>query len=398
MLAYSDANLNMMDDHMRILMSAYRGPDTIPAAGVTTLMLRNLPRAYTVDAVLKELRAINLMDYVDFVYMPWGVRRETNISYMFVNFVTTEHALQCFFALSGQTWSLVETQKRCRIVPAHVQGIAANLSNYLSACPKDQDAAFAPLLFNRGQRLDLDDVISAMHPMDGKPETSWYSGHHFQEEPSNAELVPALGTDGSWEDDVDDFPDPELDDVLEFRRAFGEFCKTATSSHDSGASLSQEHIAADLPDHAQLWLQLRRLCSAFAEQFQEEKAPAAGPLHPVASRQVLETPEPNGAGHAAALPCSAQHALGEAASQVPLPVWSGAGANKGRAGVAAKPNRWSGLASKTRCLSDMESQPGPDRSRGPFETSGASKTDQAQGILAEYFNDENDCIFAGNWQ
>eukprot|EP00747_Dinoflagellata_sp_TGD_P193919 gnl/TRDRNA2_/TRDRNA2_60731_c0_seq1.p1 gnl/TRDRNA2_/TRDRNA2_60731_c0~~gnl/TRDRNA2_/TRDRNA2_60731_c0_seq1.p1 ORF type:complete len:591 (+),score=114.88 gnl/TRDRNA2_/TRDRNA2_60731_c0_seq1:55-1827(+) len=142
------------------LAAAYQGPDQIPDYGVTTLMIRNLPRSYTTEAVMCEVEAFLPTESYDFIYLPWDTRRGSNISYAFINFVDGELAARCFFALSGMNWGLVRTLKCCRIAAAHVQGLAPNLAHYVASPSMQEDQhPHGPVVIHKGQRMDLEVAI-----------------------------------------------------------------------------------------------------------------------------------------------------------------------------------------------------------------------------------------------
>jgi len=103
------------------LQLKYGGLDEVPADQVTTLMIRNLPRRYTEEALLYELEAFTTPNSYNFLYLPWDSRRSSNVGYAFVNFIDASTASSLRERLNGKPWRLVQTPKEIKILPAHVQ-------------------------------------------------------------------------------------------------------------------------------------------------------------------------------------------------------------------------------------------------------------------------------------
>jgi len=142
-----------LEHRLAQLEVAYDGPDVLIGKGAQTLMLRNLPRSFTPDHVIKELEAIVPKKSFDYVYLPWDMRRGSNISFAFVNFVNDSAARLCFLMLSGKRWTAVETTKCCRLTAADVQGLAENLAHYVVNTNSDDLNLCGPVIFYNGKQI-----------------------------------------------------------------------------------------------------------------------------------------------------------------------------------------------------------------------------------------------------
>ena len=106
-----------------VLLASQRGEDEANTAGFanqsdnddsmdqakqgsprTTLMIKNVPRGYSEQMLLHNLRAVVGTDGVDFFFMPWDKKRNGNSGFAFVNFVDPSLAQKCLSGLSGQSF------------------------------------------------------------------------------------------------------------------------------------------------------------------------------------------------------------------------------------------------------------------------------------------------------
>jgi len=137
-------------------LSAYQGNDTPPGKGMTSLMIRNLPRSYTEEVLLAQLESAFGIACVDFLYMPWNFKRDCNIGYAFVNFVKDTDALEFFLNNSGRRWALEDaTRPCCRIATAHVQGLAANVEHFAKMAVDLPQSRRDPIVYLNGIRENL---------------------------------------------------------------------------------------------------------------------------------------------------------------------------------------------------------------------------------------------------
>jgi len=138
------------------LRAAYDGPDAMLGRDVVTVMMRHLPRTYTLKELAEEIESVVPSYAYNYIHLPWDHRRGSNITYVFVNFTSPEWAMRTFLLLSGRSWTLVQSPKICRIAAAFLQGLGPNLANYALNCGIQAESSNAPAVFTCDRkRMDL---------------------------------------------------------------------------------------------------------------------------------------------------------------------------------------------------------------------------------------------------
>lgn len=130
---------------------------TAASEGVTTIMMRNLPRKYTSWDLVYELERFTTRASFDFVYVPWDRSSVTNMSYAFVNFVDSGVAMCITRHMDGRAWA-GSPGRVARIRPAHVQGLAVNLERFqMQVASKGAIVdEHAPLVFEQAASIPWD--------------------------------------------------------------------------------------------------------------------------------------------------------------------------------------------------------------------------------------------------
>lgn len=137
------------------LQTKYGTPAGLPPEQVTTLMIRNVPRRYTEEALIAELEAYVSREQYNFLYLPWDTRRASNCGYAFINCVDAATTTSLCQQLNGRTWRLVQSPKDIKAVPAHVQGIALNLAHYMGSSVVEEGYAHSPIVIHNGRKIDF---------------------------------------------------------------------------------------------------------------------------------------------------------------------------------------------------------------------------------------------------
>mmetsp|Transcript_148019 Transcript_148019/g.475271 ORF Transcript_148019/g.475271 Transcript_148019/m.475271 type:complete len:457 (+) Transcript_148019:111-1481(+) len=147
-------------------------PDTYAALGqaldacdneqVTSLMMRNLPRKYTVSEVLMELSMHVPREAINFVSVPWDMQTRCNVGFAFVSFTDPSSAARVFAAFDGNTWKLAQSAKKIKALSAHVQGLAKNILHCGTALPQGLDTKYFPIVLLRGQQVDFSFALSVV--------------------------------------------------------------------------------------------------------------------------------------------------------------------------------------------------------------------------------------------
>merc|ERR1712048_591454 len=118
---------------------------------VRTLMVRNIPARYTQDMLLKEWPNNGMYD---FLYLPICINRKRNASFAFINFVSTEAALQFHAQWQKQRLEHYTARKPLDISPADVQGRDENLLQIMrNKTFRIRNIHFQPAVFNGPDRI-----------------------------------------------------------------------------------------------------------------------------------------------------------------------------------------------------------------------------------------------------
>jgi len=133
--------------------------DRLPGV-ITTLLFRSVPRRFTEAAVLLQLEAflVDRCDY-DLIYMPWDARKATNIGFVFINFVSEVVAARVYKKMDGAHWRTEQTDKQINIMPAHCQGLAANIAHYASTRAVAEDHQHPPMVFVNGFHIPFPEAV-----------------------------------------------------------------------------------------------------------------------------------------------------------------------------------------------------------------------------------------------
>jgi len=144
----------------------------MPEGSATTLLVRNLPRRYRGEDLLKEIEPLVGVGLVDFLHVPLeGAVR--NKAFGVVNFVSPDAASAARNMLQGKRWNQAERAKPAKVLVADVQGFAANVERAeRSAATRDPSAM--PLVFLSGEATDFSAALRFVHSVElaGSEESS----------------------------------------------------------------------------------------------------------------------------------------------------------------------------------------------------------------------------------
>lgn len=125
----------------------------------TTLMIRNIPRAYTNWNLLDLLDRLGFAQSYDFVYLPANFSQGAGIGHALVNCTTHSEALRLLRRLQGfDDWGVEEISGclPCEVCWSHPnQGLAAQIERYRDS-PVMHDSVpgeHKPMLFSGGRRV-----------------------------------------------------------------------------------------------------------------------------------------------------------------------------------------------------------------------------------------------------
>jgi len=102
-----------------------------PANGRTTVMLRNLPSAYTRAIVMNLLDGEGFAGTYDFLYLPMKFRANSCFGYVFVNFVKPEVAIKFWLHFTGFVRWGIESDKVAEVIwSSKLQGLVEHVERY----------------------------------------------------------------------------------------------------------------------------------------------------------------------------------------------------------------------------------------------------------------------------
>mmetsp|Transcript_101058 Transcript_101058/g.292261 ORF Transcript_101058/g.292261 Transcript_101058/m.292261 type:complete len:170 (+) Transcript_101058:76-585(+) len=129
---------------------------------VLTLMLRCVPRHFTLQDLLGDLDPVLPTMDVNFVHLPQDARRSGNITLAFLSFESQEAASRAAIACSGRKWSGSPGSPACLVTAARIQGFEENLAHYLRRAARPGHGGGPPLLLRGGRPMSLQDAVAAM--------------------------------------------------------------------------------------------------------------------------------------------------------------------------------------------------------------------------------------------
>lgn len=132
--------------------------------GITTVMIRQVPRCYTQRMLLDEVNSRGFEGLADFIYLPFDVKKNVNVGYGFLSFVDSKSAQAFRDTFDGMFLDNLEAlmakvggknkgkpPQPLRVHPATVQGYEANLRHFVSTRSRQhQDPMMGPLFLPHG--------------------------------------------------------------------------------------------------------------------------------------------------------------------------------------------------------------------------------------------------------
>jgi len=146
------------------VLEKYHSLDYGDPQDVTTLMIRNVPRCYSEEALALELEAFVGPCGYNFLYLPWDSRRSSNVGFAFINFCSATVAAKAFEMMHGARWRLLATDKVITVIAAHLQGLAMNLAHYSGTCVAEEGCLHAPIVLINGSRISFQEAVQQFCP------------------------------------------------------------------------------------------------------------------------------------------------------------------------------------------------------------------------------------------
>jgi hypothetical protein len=121
----------------------------------TTVMIRNIPNNSTRADLLDRLASQGFQFSFDFVYLPMDFKREANLGYAFVNFLTHEVADRFYHSFNGfRNWGPTST-KIVEVTWGKIHGLDAHIERYRNSPVMHENVPdeHKPVLVHEGQRV-----------------------------------------------------------------------------------------------------------------------------------------------------------------------------------------------------------------------------------------------------
>mmetsp|Transcript_8656 Transcript_8656/g.14052 ORF Transcript_8656/g.14052 Transcript_8656/m.14052 type:complete len:537 (-) Transcript_8656:133-1743(-) len=119
----------------------------------TTLLLRNLPEAFTRTTLQNLLNTKTFQGRYDFIYMPMNFRTKASFGYAFVNFVGHKDAQECYDLFHGYTSWEMPSSKVCDVSWSSMhQGLPAHIDRYRNSpvMHESVEDEYKPAVFSLG--------------------------------------------------------------------------------------------------------------------------------------------------------------------------------------------------------------------------------------------------------
>jgi hypothetical protein len=119
----------------------------------TTMMIRNIPRRYTQEHLLKDLNDLGFTGTFDFLHIPMDKSTSACVGYAFINFMDSAWAAKCIDSFHNYPFNQHQhgSSKMAQVSVARVQGLENNLNQYQSSAGNASK--------QRGRRLVVKDVM-----------------------------------------------------------------------------------------------------------------------------------------------------------------------------------------------------------------------------------------------
>lgn len=105
--------------------------DSSALAGLTTVMVKNVPVKYTQRKLLREILNAGFQGKMDFIYLPMDPRNRCARGFAFCNFTTPEAAQQFFRTYHKSHLKSFDSDQPLEVMAAEIQGFEANAEHYL---------------------------------------------------------------------------------------------------------------------------------------------------------------------------------------------------------------------------------------------------------------------------
>jgi len=138
----------------------------------TTVMMRDIPNAYTSSTLVELFDAHGFWGRYDFLYLPVDFRTNLSLGYAFVNFVSSSDAQQFMTFFDGfSSWDF-QSPKVCQVSFADPnQGLEEHVKRYRDSPVMHENVPdeFKPRLYHAGMRIAFPEPTKRLRPPRVRP-------------------------------------------------------------------------------------------------------------------------------------------------------------------------------------------------------------------------------------
>jgi len=135
-------------------------PVRILPAGVTTIVVRNVPARFSREQLLQFWPPDGTYDLI---YLPYSMKKQRKAGLVFINMISHEEALGFTAKWHGRKISNVVGAKPLHVGVADVQGLIGNLKHFKgSNVARMNKEEFLPAAFKGTQKLDLKSLLAGL--------------------------------------------------------------------------------------------------------------------------------------------------------------------------------------------------------------------------------------------
>ncbi|KAF9366589.1 hypothetical protein BGX34_000609 [Mortierella sp. NVP85] len=112
----------------------------------TTFMIRHIPNKYTQEMILEWINETHFGKF-DFLYLRMDFKNRCNVGYAFINFTDTDAAMAFKKEHVGRKWSRFNSDKKCELAYAAIQGRHALIERFRNSSVMNQEPSYRPKIF-----------------------------------------------------------------------------------------------------------------------------------------------------------------------------------------------------------------------------------------------------------
>ncbi|KAL4487601.1 hypothetical protein ABPG72_017390 [Tetrahymena utriculariae] len=160
-------------------------PENVKQDGRTTVMIKNIPNKYSLQALMEKIDQNHSKTY-DFFYLPIDFRNKCNVGYAFINFIDPEFIKQFYEEFHNQKWAKFNSEKVCLLYYARLQGRNALIHHFQhSSVMNQKDKKLKPVILPKNEVIALEQLLKNQREEVRKASNSSSSVDQRSQSPEN---------------------------------------------------------------------------------------------------------------------------------------------------------------------------------------------------------------------